>query len=81
MSYGPYHRLGGPGGKGCPVATLRVRAPGTDGSPINMDFLDAGREASEVELLRTVAFGLGVQWGKDELGWWAAVPVSSSTPQ
>ncbi len=36
--------------------------------------MDAGTEASELELLRTVALSLGVRWGKDDLGWWAAVP-------
>jgi len=36
--------------------------------------LDAGTAASEIELLRTVAAGLGVHWGKDDLGWWAIVP-------
>jgi hypothetical protein len=35
--------------------------------------LDAGTEASELELLRTVALGLGVRWGRDDLGWWATV--------
>ncbi len=36
--------------------------------------LDAGADAPEIELLRTVASGLGVIWGHDEFGWWAAVP-------
>jgi len=36
--------------------------------------LDAGPDSSELELLRTVAAGLGVQWGRDDFGWWAAVP-------
>ena len=35
--------------------------------------LDAGPEPSEVELLRTVASRLGVQWGHDDFGWWAVV--------
>ena len=39
------------------------------------DLLDAGTDATEVELLRTIAEGLGVRWGHDDLGWWAAVPT------
>jgi hypothetical protein len=35
--------------------------------------LDAGAEASEIELLRTIASRLGVKWGCDALGWWAVV--------
>jgi len=35
--------------------------------------LSAGENASEVELLRTVAARLGVKWGNDDLGWWAVV--------
>ena len=31
---------------------------------------------SNRELLRTVAHLLGVRWGQDEFGWWAAVPKS-----
>jgi hypothetical protein len=40
--------------------------------------VDAGPEASEVELLRTVAARFGVQWGHDDLGWWAAVPKAAT---
>lgn len=27
-------------------------------------------------MLRTVASALGVTWGQDEMGWWAAVPAA-----
>lgn len=36
--------------------------------------LDGGAESSELELLRTVAAGMGVKWGCDDFGWWAMVP-------
>ena len=74
--YGPYHRLGGPGGPGCPVGALPVMFRGADGSTISAQLLDAGKQATELELLRTVAHGLGVQWGHDEIGWWAVVKDS-----
>lgn len=45
-----------------------------DGSLVEASLLDAGPDAPEIELLRTVANGLGVVWGHDEFGWWAAVP-------
>ena len=71
--YGPYHRIGAPGGPGCEVATLPITLEGPDGQPVPAYLLDAGAEASELELLRTVAQGLGVRWGRDDLGWWATV--------
>ena len=49
---------------------------GTDANITDESLLHAGPEASEIELLRTVAGGLGVSWGHDEFGWWAAVPNS-----
>lgn len=70
---GPYHRTGEPGGLGCQVASLPITLKGPDGQPVPAYLLDAGAEASELELLRTVAKGLGVRWGRDELGWWATV--------
>jgi hypothetical protein len=42
--------------------------------------LDAGKDASELELLRTVAAGIGIQWGHDDFGWWAVVPASLRRP-
>ena len=71
--HGPYHRTGEPGGPGCPVTPLPITLKGPDGQPLPADLLDAGTEATELELLRTVARGLGVQWGRDERGWWPAV--------
>jgi len=73
--YGPFHRLGQPGGPGCAVGVLPVTAKGIDGRPHQAELLDAGANATEVELLRTVAARLGVRWGHDQFGWWAAVPV------
>lgn len=49
------------------------RRPGS-GEVIESCLLDAGEKASELELLRTVASGLGVVWGRDDLGAWAMVP-------
>ena len=76
QNYGPYHRLGEPGGPGCQVTALAITLKGADGSPSPAHLLDAGTLASEVELLRTVAAGLGIRWGHDDLGWWAVVPAS-----
>ncbi len=74
-----YHRLGAPGGPACRVVTLPVQGRGSDGTFMDAALLDAGTEASEVELLRAVAHGLGVQWGHDEFGWWAAVPATPAS--
>jgi hypothetical protein len=71
--HGPYHRTGEPGGPGCAVASLPVDLQADDGSLIPCYLLDAGKDASELEILRTVAAGLGVRWGHDDLGWWATV--------
>jgi hypothetical protein len=68
-----YHRLGEPGGPCCPVAILAVTVTGGNGGTVPAELLDAGAEASEVELLRTVASRLGVRWGQDAFGWWAVV--------
>ena len=69
-----FHRLGEPGGPGCPVAALQITLKASDGSPLPAHLFDAGPTATELELLRTVAQELGVRWGHDDLGWWAAVP-------
>jgi hypothetical protein len=71
--HGPYHRIGEPGGPGCSVASLPITVTGPDGAPMAAFLLDAGETASELELLRTVAAGLGARWGKDDSGWWAVV--------
>ena len=68
-----YHRLGEPGGPGCQVVALSVTIRSSDGTKIPARLLDGGPQASELELLRTVAHGLGVNWGHDDLGWWAVV--------
>ncbi len=72
--FGPFHRTGGPGGSGCPVSALPVKGKQPNGSLTSALLLDAGKESTELELLRTVARTLGVRWGHDELGWWAVVP-------
>lgn len=69
-----YHRIGEPGGDGCEVGVLPITMNFEDSETIEGELLDAGTEASELELLRTVAARLGVRWGQDDLGWWAAVP-------
>ena len=75
--YGPYHRLGEPGGPGCPVVSLPITMKASDGTAVNAVLLDAGTEATELELLRTIAQGIGVRWGHDDLGWWAVVVPTS----
>lgn len=69
-----YHRNGEPGGPACTVAVLPVSTKTADGKITNVSLLDAGPEATEVELLRTIASRYGVRWGHDEHGWWASVP-------
>jgi hypothetical protein len=73
-SHGPFHRTGEPGGPGAEVLALQVEARAADGSPQPAHLLDAQGDATEVELLRTICSTLGVTWGHDEFGWWAAVP-------
>ena len=72
--HGPYHRTGEPGGPGAQVGVLPIQGRLPDGSVLDAQLLDA-KDASEVELLRTVCAGLGIQWGHDDLGWWAVVPT------
>ena len=76
-NHGPYHRTGEPGGPGCAVRELSITLKAQDGSAIPAYLLDAGAAATEVELLRTVASGMGIRWGHDDLGWWAVVPRQS----
>ncbi len=71
--HGPYHRIGSPGGPGCPVSTLPITWKGPDGTFVQGHLLDAGADATELELLRTIAEKFGVRWGHDDLGWWAVV--------
>jgi hypothetical protein len=72
--HGPFHRLGEPGGPGCAVGVLPISLKGPDGLLVAASLLDAGTDATELELLRTVATQFGVRWGRDDHGWWAAVP-------
>jgi len=72
--YGPCHRTGEPGAPGCKLAALSITTRASDGSPIPAYLLNAEDTASELEMLRSIASGLGAKWGKDDLGWWAVVP-------
>lgn len=73
--HGPFHRHGRPGGPGCRVLTIPIKGVSPEGVEMDGSLFDAGTDATEIELLRTVAGTLGVNWGHDEFGWWAAVPV------
>ena len=75
-THGPYHRLGEPGGAGCPLTAIPVAFKDSGGTPISGHLLSAEEGKTEIEMLRTVAKGLGVRWGHDTLGWWAVVPDS-----
>lgn len=79
-NHGPFFRSGTPGGPGAQVVILPIsgQASGTD-RVIEASLLDAGETATELELLRTVASGLGVVWGQDDLGVWAVVPNQPSS--
>ncbi len=68
-----YHRTGEPGGPGCKLSALSIQLKDDNGELQNGELLCAEKEATELELLRTVTQGLGVKWGYDDLGWWAAV--------
>lgn len=71
--HGPFYRRGEPAGPGCPVSILPISVQGDQGESIAAQLLDAGKESTELELLRTIASRLGVQWGRDDFGWWAVV--------
>lgn len=78
--HGLFHRRGAPGGPRAEVSILPIsgRAFGSDrvidASLLDAGLLDAGEAASELELLRTVAFGLGVVGGRDDHGVWSVLP-------
>jgi hypothetical protein len=60
------------------ILPISGRASGSN-RVIEASLLDAGETGTELELLRTVASGLGVVWGSDELGVWAVVPNEPSS--
>jgi len=60
------------------ILPISGQASGTD-RVMEASLLDAGETATELELLRTVASGLSVVWGQDELGVWAVVPNEPSS--
>ena len=72
-----YHRTGEPGGSGCTLGVLQATANSPSGADIQVQILDGGESSTEVEVLRTVASRMGIQWGHDEFGWWAAYPGDS----
>ena len=74
-NHGPFHRRGAPGGPRVEVSILPIsgRASGSD-QVIEASLLDAGETVTELELLRTVASGLGLVWGRDDFGACAVVP-------
>lgn len=73
-NYGPYHRLGEPGGPGCEVSGLPIMAKLPSGEAMGAILLSPRMPATELELLRTIALSIGIRWGQDEFGWWAMVP-------
>ena len=68
---GPYHRLGEPGGPPCALGVLDITAKDRSGATFTAQLLDAGKNSTEVEMLRTIVSRFGIQWGHDEFGWWA----------
>jgi hypothetical protein len=58
------------------VASLPVQGRAADGEIAEAELWDAEDGATEVELRRTVCQELGIAWGEDEFGWWAAIPGS-----
>ena len=76
-AHGPYHRLGTPGGPGCKVSPLPVATRLPTGETADATLLSADSSATELELLRTIAQSFGVQWGHDDLGWWAVIPSNT----
>ena len=73
-----YHRIGEPGGPGCHVGVLSIEMKSSEGNARPGVLLTTHEKANELELLRTIASKLGVIWGKDDLGWWAALANSES---
>lgn len=71
--YGPFNRRGGPGGPASPVVCIPVVRRRHDGTREERILVD-GQHGGEIELLRAIVANLGVVWGGDDLGWWAAVP-------
>lgn len=68
-----YHRKGAPGGPGCDVSIMSIEMRTSDAESSPGVLLTAPENANELELLRTIASKLGVVWGQDDLGWWAAI--------
>jgi len=74
-----YHRTGEPGGPGCKLSALSIQLKDNERTLQNGQLLCAEEGATELEVLRTVAHSLGVKWGQDDLGWWAAVIDNADT--
>src|SRR5689334_3051682 len=73
--YGPYFRQGQPGGPPCRISWMEVLGRPSNGTAEEIFFVNAQDGATEVELLRAIVARLGIRWGCDTLGWWAASPV------
>jgi hypothetical protein len=71
---GPYHRTGEPGGPACPLGVLPIQFKDQNGELRSGTLVAAPEAATELEMLRNIASRLGIIWGHDQLGWWAAVP-------
>jgi hypothetical protein len=76
--HGPYHRRGGPGGPASRLECLPVVRRLPNGAHEEAILVDA-QDGGELEMLRAVVASLGIAWGGDDIGWWAAVPSGSMT--
>lgn len=74
-----HERVGEPGGPGCEVTHLEITFRDANGHEVDGELMDAGSDTTELALLRTVANRLGVAWGRDGSGWWAAVQKDKIT--
>ena len=72
-NHGPYHRLGAPGGPGCTLTAIPISFTDASGAIASGQLVSAPIDGTEVEILRSIAHKLGIQWGHDEFGWWAVV--------
>jgi len=68
-----YHRKGPPCGPPVPVGKLYVEYRDSDDQICTGELWDC--KSSEIEMLRTIAHEVTVAWGKDEIGWWAIMPI------
>ncbi|MAS94409.1 MAG: hypothetical protein CMO55_14515 [Verrucomicrobiales bacterium] len=74
-----FHRLGGPGMPSCRVVAVDIEYRDANGVLHDGELIDPETEATELDLLRSVAHRLGVHWGEDEFGWWSVLPKAKIT--